>query len=241
MWSCDRSEPQRRRTGLNGGAHEPETLYDRVTRQKHRWLKRAMFDCAVSSSEKCFAYLVIDRLNCVTLDCWPSQKLIADQFGWSTKTVHRVSFALKRRGYLRISRNTHGSYRYAPIFLPEDEDKSGGASRQDCPPASDRNVHESSLSILINQSSPSAGEPRLGRPPLTMTSNYDKNQRGLYERELARRLGNNGFEVLERLADHDDAIVERLCRAFADGKLGERELSAARLAADQLPKRWRPS
>jgi len=74
-----------------------------------------------------------------------------------------------------------------------------------------------------------------------MTSNYDMNQRGLYERELARRLGNNGFEVLERLADHDDAIVERLCRAFADSKLGDRELSAARLAADQLPKRWRPS
>jgi len=200
-----------------------------------------MFDLAVSSSEKCFAYVVIDRLNCVTLDCWPSQKLIADQFGWSIKTVHRVSFALKRRGYLHIARNTHGSYRYAPIFLPEDGDKSGGASRQDCPPASDKNVDESSLAILINLSSPSAGGPRLGKPPMIVASRYDRNQRGLYERELARRLGNKGFEILERLADHDDDIVDRLCRAFADGKLGDRELSAARLAADQLPKRWRPS
>ena len=81
-----------------------ETVFDRVNRAKHRWLKRVMFDRGTSSSEKCFAFLVVDRLNCVTQDCWPSQKLIADQFGWSIKTVHRVALALERRGYLRIIR-----------------------------------------------------------------------------------------------------------------------------------------
>jgi hypothetical protein len=112
----ERSVPQRRRTGLHGGADEAATLYDRVNRAKHRWLKRVMFDCGTSSSEKCFAYLVVDRLNCVTLDCWPSQKLIAEQFGWSIKTAHRVAFGLKRRGHLIVSRNTRGSCRYAPVF-----------------------------------------------------------------------------------------------------------------------------
>jgi P27 family predicted phage terminase small subunit len=107
-----------------------ESLFERVARAKHRWLKRVMFDRVTNSSEKCFAYLVVDRLNCVTLDCWPSQTTIADQFGWSTKTVHRVADALERRGHLRIVRSTQGSYRYnvdrRPILqssLPGDRDQ----------------------------------------------------------------------------------------------------------------------
>src|SRR5271163_3994694 len=94
-----------RRVLTAGIAIEHETLTERVSRWKHRWFKRVMFDLRTSSSEKCFAYVVVDRLNCVTLDCWPSQKLIADQFGWSIKTVHRVALALERRSYLRIIRN----------------------------------------------------------------------------------------------------------------------------------------
>src|SRR5581483_7755326 len=79
-----------------------ETLAEQVSRQKHRWLKRVMFDPGTSSSAKCFAFLVVDYLNCVTLDCWPSQKVIADRFGWSIKTVHRVALVLERRGHLQI-------------------------------------------------------------------------------------------------------------------------------------------
>ena len=63
-----------------------------------------------------------------------------------------------------------------------------------------------------------------------------RRQRGSYEAELAKMLGNDGFGILERLSEHDDDIIERLCQAHADGKLGKRELAAARLAADQMPK-----
>jgi biotin operon repressor len=208
-----------------------ETLVDRVNRLKHRWLKRVMFDHNTSSSEKNFAYLAVDFLNCVTLDCWPSQKLIADKFGWSTKTVRRVVLGLERRGYLIARRNTHGSSRYAPVFVPEDEDISGGTPRQSCPSEPDKNVEESFLGIQINQSSPSAASRGAA------ASRYEGRQRGFYEAEIAKRLGNNGFEILGRLSEFDDDVVERLCRAQADCRLGERELLAARLAADQLPKR----
>jgi biotin operon repressor len=218
-----------------------ESLYERANRMKHRWFKRIMYDRAAGSSEKCFAYIVIDRLNCVTLDCWPSQKTIADQLGCSTKTVHRMACALERRGYLRISRNTHGSYRYAPVFLPEDEDKSVSASRQTCPPRPDKNVDQSFLGILTNQSSPRLGQREAGNVQTNAASKYERRQRGSYEAELAKLLGNDGFEILARLSEHDDAIVERLCHACADGELGARELSAARLAAEQLPRRRRPT
>ncbi|MGA7807534.1 hypothetical protein [Bradyrhizobium sp.] len=227
------------RLGLENAAPHNESVYDRVNRAKHRWLKRVMFDCGTNSSEKCFAYLVLDRLNCVTLDCWPSQKLIAEQFGWSIKTVHRVAIGLKRRGHLLISRNTRGSCRYAPVFLPEDEDKSVANARHNCPSAPDKNVEESFLGIQISKSSPSraceASESLGG-----VAWNYRPRQRGAYEAEVAKLLGNEGFEILERLSELDDGIVERLCRAFANGELGGRELIAARLAANQLPRKRSP-
>jgi hypothetical protein len=94
--------------------------------------------------------------------------------------------------------------------------------------------------ILINQSSPSEGERRASKYPTNPASNYERRKRGSYEAELAKLLGNDGFEILARLSEHDDAIIERLCHAYADGELGRRELSAARLAADQLPKKRRP-
>jgi hypothetical protein len=215
-----------------------ETLYERVSRQKHRWLKRVMFDHGTSSSQKCFAYVVVDRLNCVTLDSWPSQKTIANEFGWSVKTVHRVAIGLERRGYLHIIRNSSASYRYAPVFLPEDEDKSVGAARQSCPPSPDKNVEESLLGILTTESSPS-GERNVREYRKTGASSYDSGKRGLYETAIARMLGKDGFDILERLSEHDDVIVERLCRAYSEGELAERELIAARLAADQLQKRRR--
>src|ERR1700726_4364052 len=216
-----------------------ESLFDRVTRAKHRWLKRVMFDHGTSSSEKCFAYLVADRLNCVTQDCWPSQKTIADQFGWSTKTVHRVAVGLQRRGHLRIIRNRNGSYRYAPVFLPGDEDKSVGATRQNCPSVPEKNVDESFLGIPISKSSPSGGERVTDKWSAKPASKYDRRRRGSYEADIAKLLGNGGFEILARLSEYDDNIVERLCRAYADGELGARELIAARLAAKQLKKKRR--
>ena len=206
---------------------QTETLTEQVARKKHRWLKRVVYDLATGSSEKAFAYLVMDHLNCVSLDCWPSQKTIADKFGWSTKTVHRVADALERRGYLRIIRSTQGSYRYTPVFSPEDEDKSAGSLRQNCPPGLDKNVGQSFLGILTNQSTPRA------RPESISASRYVPTERGRYEAELAKRLGDHGLEVLTQLSEHDDAIVERLCRAHANGEVGERELAAAHLVAQQ--------
>lgn len=231
--------PERKRRASRGNVVPNETLIERVNRMKHRWLKRVMSDHGTSSSQKCFAFLVVDFLNCVTRDCWPSQKTIAEYFGWSIKTVHRVAVSLKRRGHLRIIRNPNGSYRYAPVFLPEDEDKSVGAKGQSCPSIPDKNVDESFLGIPINKSSPIGDEGTACTYPTKPASNYVRSQRGAYEADIARLLGNDGFGVLERLSEHDDDIVERLCQACADGKLGKRELAAARLAADQMPKKRR--
>jgi hypothetical protein len=151
------------------------------------------------------AYLVVDRLNCVTLDCWPSQKTIADQFGWSTKTVHRVAAGLKKRAHLRIIRKSNGSYRYAPAFLSGDEDKSVDSTRQACPFVPDKSVDESFLGIPINKSSPSAYESAARKP----ASNYNRRQRGSYEAELTKLLGNGGFGILERLNQRCFALVTR--------------------------------
>jgi hypothetical protein len=62
----------------------------------------------------------------------------------------------------------------------------------------------------------------------------DSAERGAIEIKISEMIGPNGLDVLTRLAAMDDAIVDRLCRAYAAGEVGERELVAARLAAQQM-------
>ena len=57
---------------LNAQQQRPP-LVETVNRMKARWLKRVMYETDVSSTAKCLAYAVSDHLNCVSLDCWPSQ------------------------------------------------------------------------------------------------------------------------------------------------------------------------
>jgi hypothetical protein len=233
-------EYKQKRSITQGEIIQNGSLGDTVSRMKHRWFNRVMSDPNVSPTEKCFAYFVMDKLNCVTLDAWPSQSLLAQLLGRkSIKTVNRLASGLERRGYLGVSRDTRGSCRYAPVFLPADEDKPVPTSRQNCPSVPDKNVEESFLGILVNQSYPSEGARRVSKYPMNPASSYDRRKRGSYEAEIAKLLGNDGFVILQRLSEHDDAIVERLCRACAENDLGRRELIAARLAADQLPKKWR--
>lgn len=215
-----------------------ETLLDQVSRRKHRWLKRVMSDPRVSPAEKCLAYIITDRLNCVTLDAWPGQRLMAQELGKTVKTVHRVTLKFETRGYARVTRGAQGSCRYAPMFLPEDDDKAVPAPRQNCPSIPDKNVDKSYLEILPNKSSPSLVS-EVGKSSVGFSSNFKPRQRGLYKSEIAKMLGNEGFGILQQLSELDDNIVVRLCRAYADGRLGRNELIAARLAAEQLPRKRR--
>ena len=79
-----------------------EGLDEQVRRTKARWLRRVMYDVRPNSTEKCLAYLVADRLNCVTCDCWPAQSTMATWLGVeSVRTVQRAARSLQRLGYFR--------------------------------------------------------------------------------------------------------------------------------------------
>ncbi len=68
-----------------------------------------------------------------------------------------------------------------------------------------------------------------GGPP----ASYRRSERGKWEQRLIGRFGSDGVDVLGKLAGIDDNIVERLCQAICAGRLGDREVEAARLAAAQ--------
>ena len=202
-----------------------------VARMKARWLRRVMYESTANSSQKCLAYAVFDHLNCVTLDCWPSQERLAKLLGFvSVKTVQRAAHGLQDLALLTINGGGRDGYRYVPIFLPADEDNSVQSSGRSRPVSTDKIVSESFLRI---QSIRPASTAANGGQGTGAGIGYRRNQRGAIELQIADRLGPGGIEILGRLSGLDDRIVERLCRAHAAGRLGERELNAARLAAEQ--------
>lgn len=192
-----------------------------------------MYDDRLNATEKCLAYLVADRLNCVTCDCWPAQSTIATWLGVaSLRTVQRAARSLQRLGYLTIKPRVDGTpgYRYAPTFSSDDMDIAAGKKRQACPDDADTVVTESSSGIRLKSSSisSSGGNANSG---LGVEQRYRRSQRGQIELLVADLLGKDGIQVLTCLASIDDAIVERLCRAHVEHSLSRRELEAARLAA----------
>jgi hypothetical protein len=209
-----------------------ESLTKQVRRATARWLKRAMNSTALTSTQKLLAYAVADRLNCVTLDCWPTQSTLAQTLGCiSSKTVQRAAKALQTAGVVVIKRQKDGRSRYAPNFVAEDWDTPGGVGGQSTHRRPDTGVHQSNLAISSTSSSTgrAAGQRQAAGPA------FNNAERGSWEATVARRLGPNGWETLSRLNALDSRTVERLCRAQADGTLGERELNAARLASKQMP------
>ncbi len=212
-----------------------ESLSEQVNRAKARWLKRVMQDPSVTSTQKCLAYAITDYLNCVTLDCWPSQPTVARVLGYkSVKTVQRAVRGLAKLRLITLKRDAskRAGWRYAPVFWPEDMDKPVPKNGQRSSKTVDTNGRESFLSIRTRSCSTEvAVERSMPAPPPRPL--FNPRERGSIEIKLAEMFGANGLDLLARLASIDDAILERLCRAFAEGALSERDLAAARLAADQ--------
>jgi hypothetical protein len=209
-----------------------ETLIKIVKRASARWLKRVMYHSLATSTEKCFAFTVADHLNCVTLDAWPGLATVASRLGFkSTRTVCRAATRLEQLGLLSVTR-VRGVYRFAPIFVAEDGVTDVTESGHSGPASTDRNVHESLLGILITSEPRGPAEQANGE---TVSSHRRPwHQRGAIEVKVAKWLGNPGVDLLARLGQLDDAHVDRLCRAYEAGMLTERELAAARLAAEQV-------
>lgn len=210
-----------------------ETLYERVNRAKARWLKRVMYQSEATPFQKCVSYAIADHLNCVTLDCWPAQLTLCRLLGGvCTRTLQRAGRGLETLGLISISRPSF-KIRYAPVFQPCDEDSLVQKDGQIYATPEDTDVRESFLEIYLTSDS-TATAAAAARKGSAEGRKYRASERGKIELQLVERLGADGFDILSRLSSLDDRIIERLCRAFAYGQLGDRELMAARLAAEQV-------
>jgi hypothetical protein len=212
-----------------------DTLADIVARSKARWLKRVIYSPSLPSTPKILAYAISDHLNCVTRDAWPSQKTLACLLGTKCeKTIQRCARQLREAGFIRLDANRprRGNCRYAPVFIPSDWDKPVRAIGHSKPTGGDSNVRQSLLEIHLESSSTAGGAKRTAGPQRDGRSNLA--MRGSIEVRLATALGASGWEVLGRLQAFDPSVVNRLCDDFAEGLVHERELAAARLAAEQV-------
>ena len=213
----------------------PESLYRRTARGKARWLRRVMYQSLATSTEKAFAYLVFDHLNCVTLDAWPSQVRAAQLLGFqSVKTIQRAAGGLEKLELLVVNRGGGNHFRYAPVFVTGDEDKVVRTAGQTRPSTMDTDVQES---LLLIHHTLSTTRKRFSDKSDSLHDSgglYRRSERGAIEFQIAAMLGDDGMEVLGRLGSIDDSIIERLCRAHTAAALGEQELIAAKLAAEQV-------
>jgi hypothetical protein len=193
-----------------------------------------MYDPRPTSTEKCFAYVVADHLNCVTLDSWPAQPRIAELLGChSIKTPQRIARGLERLGFLTIKHSRKNRIRYAPVFGPGEERNPAPVAGHLAADTPDTNVQESSLGIPFKSCSTEEAADR-ATTLQTFRRSYDSRKRGAIEMRITEMLGRDGVEILSKLSSFDDGIVDRLCRSCAEGSLGERELVAARFAAEQM-------
>jgi Helix-turn-helix domain len=206
-------------------------MADAFSRQKMRWLNSVFYSQNVTSTACRVAYVIADHLNRATRDCWLAHATIARKLGVSAKTVQRSIRSLKDQRLLsiRYAGAESRKQRFVPAFL-EDEAQVNSVldNGRACPGNGDVNVHQS-FSGNLTRSDLAAGQ----RSSPGSATRVRRNDRGRLEVEVARRLGGDGFEVLDRLAAIDDSIVCRLCEAHAQGALSAADLDAARLAARQ--------
>ena len=202
-------------------------MADEFGRRKMRWLNAVMYHPRLRPNSCRVGYLIADYLNRTTHEAWPSQITIAKKLRLSIKTVQRATRQLETQGLLKLrpSRNKSETHRYMPIFLPDPADKVVSSTRQISPKGPDcadlqsysNNLHRTYLSGYRDK--------QRERLPAA--------DRGGLEVEVARQLGNDGFEILDQLAAIDDAAVSRLCEKQRHGILTEADFHAARLAARQ--------
>jgi hypothetical protein len=202
-------------------------------RLKERWLFRLMTNGRVLASHRVVAYLASQHFNWATMDCWVSQRVLAQFAGSSDKTVQRAMEALEDDRLISAwrLRGSRQVLRCAAVYST-DEDVDVREKGHGCPQEMDTDVHQSSLSIQFQSSLRSAGGKRSANQPLGSFPSFIPAHRGNLEVQVADAIG--GYDALCRLALIDDAIVTRLCEAQFKGTFDKRLINAARLAASQV-------
>ena len=208
-------------------------MADSFSRNKMRWLNSIMYSGKLKATACRVAYVLADHVNKVTGDCWLSHATIARKLGISTKTVQRAIGALKRPGFIfvRYAETNPRKQRFVPSFILNSDgepDSDGAPSGQERPPTLDAGGHQSfSKNILRSDLPQRIADSGSQHSDRELQNKFRRSSRGELEVKVAKRLGSDGFDVLNRLAEVDDRIVYRLCVAQANNRLTPADLYAA--------------
>jgi len=90
-------------------------MADPFSQAKHRLLDRAMRDGRLTPASRLVFYEIIQHVNPVSGDAWPSEARLANRLQIDVKTVKRALPPLKLCGYIEVKKNgRHNTYR--PMF-----------------------------------------------------------------------------------------------------------------------------
>ena len=80
-------------------------MADPFSQAKHRLLDRAMRDGRLTPASRLVFYEIIQHVNRVSGDAWPSEARLANRLQIDVKTVKRALPPLKLCGYIEVKKN----------------------------------------------------------------------------------------------------------------------------------------
>ena len=126
-------------------------MADPFSQAKHRLLDRAMRDGRLTPASRLVFYEIIQHVNRVSGDAWPSEARLANRLQIDVKTVKRALPPLKLCGYIEVKKTgRHNTYRrmfdgppngdkLSPIDQMAPGDKLSRDRRQIVPSTGDKN------------------------------------------------------------------------------------------------------
>lgn len=149
---------------LNAVKNDPK----QAARAKFLWLRQVFTDPAASHPACRVAGLLIDHINGVTGEAWPSQSRLAEAAGVTPRTIQNALQNLISGGHLNVRRTPGVTNRYRPIFKPVNGRSLDGSGPMNAVSKTDEPRFARLLETPLNKPLDEAERQRLGREMATL-------------------------------------------------------------------------
>lgn len=149
---------------LNAIKNDPK----QAVRAKFLWLRQVFTDPTTGHLACRVAGLLIDHINGVTGEAWPSQSRLAEAAGVTTRAIQNALQNLITGGHLKVRRKPGLTNRYRPLLKPVNDRSLDGSGPTNAGSKTDEPRFGRLLETPLNKPLDEAERQRLGREMATL-------------------------------------------------------------------------